>query len=62
MTAETEWEQVSWKETEETKRQTLERINERNRPVFYSSKNTDLRQLQLFANTCKRLLKLLNFP
>lgn len=52
------------KEAEETiaRGQTLERINARNGLVFYSLKNTDLRQLQLFANTCKWLLKLLNFP
>lgn len=44
------------KEAEETiaRGQTLERINVRNE-YFFSWKNTSLRQLQLFVNTCKWL-------
>lgn len=39
-----------------SKGQTLERINEKNGIAFCSWKNTDLRQLQLFADNFKWLL------
>lgn len=52
------WSGLERKEAKETiaRGQTLERINAKNGIVFYSWKNTDLRQLQLFADNFKWLL------
>lgn len=52
------WSGLERKEAKETiaRGQTLERINAKNGIVFYSWKNTDLRQLQLFADNFRWLL------
>lgn len=60
MTSEAERDEVGWRGKRPRKTiargQTLERINAKNGIVFYSWKNTDLRQLQLFADNFKWLL------